>query len=56
MVGAMDRRWTDVSEASKYWTGHEQRDGYISFPDFEKYLQNYDDVLAKSQREEIPAS
>jgi len=56
VVGQLERRYSDGHEAAKYWTGHEQRDGYISFPDFEKYFQSYDDVLAEhQQRAEIPA-
>ncbi|RDI86590.1 hypothetical protein Vi05172_g3404 [Venturia inaequalis] len=43
LVGAMERRYSD-GEVTKAWTGHEQRDGYISFPDYEKYFQNYDEV------------
>ncbi|QDS70140.1 hypothetical protein FKW77_005739 [Venturia effusa] len=44
MVGAMERRYSDGYEATKSWAGHEQRDGYISFPDYEKYLQNYEEI------------
>lgn len=38
MVGAMERRWSDGYEAARGWTGHTQREGYISFPDYEKYF------------------
>jgi len=53
MVGQLERRYSDGHETAD-WTGHAQSDGYISFPDFEKYLQSYDDVLGEhQQREEI---
>jgi len=54
MVGAMERRYSDGYEAARGWTGHQQRDGYISFPDFEKYFQGYEDVHGEHpQRPEI---
>jgi hypothetical protein len=34
----MERRWSDGYEAARGWTGHQQREGYISFPDYEKYF------------------
>ncbi|KAF2841427.1 hypothetical protein M501DRAFT_909623, partial [Patellaria atrata CBS 101060] len=31
---------SDRLDVSRYWTAHAQQDGYISFPDFEKFHQN----------------
>jgi len=33
-------RWDD---AIRVWPGNDNRDGYISFPDFERYSQSSDD-------------
>jgi len=35
--GEMSPQW---EEALRYWNGREQRDGYISFPDFENFIQD----------------
>jgi hypothetical protein len=39
----MERRWSDGYEAARGWTGHTQREGYISFPDYEKYFPEDDE-------------
>jgi hypothetical protein len=39
----MERRWSDGYEAARCWTGHQQREGYISFPDYEKYFPEDDE-------------
>jgi hypothetical protein len=58
----MERRYSDGYEAARGWTGHQQREGYISFPDYEKYFPEAaaaayaGDVTAQdAQRREIRA-
>ncbi|KAF2404559.1 hypothetical protein EJ06DRAFT_518941 [Trichodelitschia bisporula] len=47
----MERRYSDGYEVARCWTGHSQRntDGYISFPDYEKYFQQYEEEAEREQ-------
>lgn len=51
--GSAERRYSDGYEAMRCWTGHQQRDGYVSFPDFE-YFTDYANYESQDpQREGI---
>jgi len=50
----MERRYSDGYEAAKEWKGNQQRDGYISFPDYEKYFPTYDESIPSSNPQHQP--
>jgi len=40
--GRGERVGGEWGEELQYWRGSEQQEGYISFPDFERYCQQYE--------------
>ncbi|OCK81275.1 hypothetical protein K432DRAFT_295881 [Lepidopterella palustris CBS 459.81] len=37
-------------DSTRHWSTHRQQDGYISFPDFEKFCQNRDDYEGHNEQ------